>query len=98
MTQPLISGRNRKRCSSVIDSTPVDSQVQRSISQPQPEANTASTLIEVPIELEDGDEADLEAIRKTYERFWMECQGCFIFKIDEKREVEIDQLDFAPLD
>ena len=28
----------------------------------------------------------------------MECQGCFIFDIDKKREVRIDQLDFAPLD
>ena len=52
----------------------------------------------MPIELEDGDEADLEAIRKIYERFLMECQGCFIFEIDKKPEVRIDQLDFAPLD
>ena len=58
----------------------------------------ASALTEVPVELEDGDEADFEAIRKIYERFWMECLGCFIFEIDEKREVWIDQLDFAPLD
>ena len=64
----------------------------------QPEASTASALTEVLVELEDGDEVDLEAIRKIYKRFWMECQGCFIFDIDEKREVRIDQLDFAPLD
>ena len=48
------------------------------------------------MELEDGNEADLEAIRKIYERFWMECQGCFIFDIDEKREVRIDQLTLLP--
>ena len=28
----------------------------------------------------------------------MECQGCYIFEMDKKREVRIDQLDFAPLD
>ena len=58
----------------------------------------ASALIEVLVELKDGDKAGLEAIRKIYERFWMECQGCYIFEMDEKREVRIDQLDFAPLD
>ena len=94
LTQPSTSRRNRKRPNSAVDSTPADSQA----SQAQPETSMASTLTEVPVELEDGDEADLEAIRKIYERFWMECQGCFIFKIDEKREVRIDQLDFAPLD
>ena len=98
MTQPLTGGCNQKRCSSVIDSTSAASQVRHPISQPQLEASTASALIKVPVELEDGDEADLEAIRKIYERFWMECQGCFIFEIDEKQEVWINQLDFAPLD
>ena len=98
MTQPSTSGRNRKRCDSVIDSTPIDSQVRRPTSQAQPEASTASALTEVPVELEDGDEADLEVIKKIYEKFWMECQRCFIFEINEKWEVRIDQLDFALLD
>ena len=98
MTQPSTGQRNRKRNNIAIDSTPADSNVRRPTTQAQPEASTASALTEVLVELKDGDEADLEAIRKIYERFWMECQGCFIFDIDEKREVRIDQLDFAPLD
>ena len=28
----------------------------------------------------------------------MECQGCYIFEMDKKWEVRIDQLDFVPLD
>ena len=96
--QPSTGGCNQKRRNSAIDSMPADSQVRCPTSQAQPEASTASVLTEVPVELEDGDEADLEAIMKINERFWMECQGCFIFEIDEKQEVRIDQLDFAPLD
>ena len=98
MTQPSTGGRNRKRRNSAIDATPTNSQVRRPTSQAQPKTSTTSAFTEVPVELEDGNEADLEAIRKIFERFWMECQGCFIFEIDEKREVRIDQLDFAPLD
>ena len=50
------------------------------------------------MELSDGDEEDLEAISKIYNQFWMEFQGCYIFEMDEKRELSIDQLDLAPID
>ena len=73
VTQPSTGGRNRKRWNSAIDSMPVDSQVRRPTSQAQPETSTAFALTKAPVELEDSDEADLEAIRKIYERFWMEC-------------------------
>ena len=73
LTQPSTGRPNRKRNNSAIDSTPADSNVRRPTTQAQSEASTASALTEVPVELEDGDEADLEAIRKIYERFWMEC-------------------------
>ena len=69
LTQPSTGRRNRKRNNSTIDSTPADSNVWCPTSQAQPEASTASALTKVPVELEDGDEADLEAIRKIYERF-----------------------------
>ena len=62
----------------------------------QPEGSMASTLTEALVELDARDEADLEAIANTYERFWMECQGCYDFAMDEKHEVDINQLDFAP--
>ena len=66
--------------------------------QLQAEASLASALTNVPIELKHGDEADLEAIAKIYKRFWMECQGCYVFEMDKKHELDIDQLDHAPLD
>ena len=50
------------------------------------------------MELDNGDEEDLEAISKIYNQFWMECQGCYIFEMDKKRELSIDQLDLAPID
>ena len=48
-----------------------------------------SALTEVSVKLE-GDEADLETIRKIYKKFWMECQGYYIFEMDNKHEVGID--------
>ena len=64
----------------------------------QPEGSMAFALTKVPVELDTRDEADLEAIVKIYERFWMECQGCYVFEMDKKYEVDIDQLDFALTD
>ena len=98
MPQPSSGGRIRKRRSSAIESTPTASQVRHFDAQPQLEASTAYALIEVHVELEDGNKIDLEAIQKSYERFWMECQGCYIFEMDEKQEVWINQLHFSPLD
>ena len=98
MPQPSSDGRIRKRHSSAIESIPAGSQVCRSFAQPQLEASTTFALIEVLVELKDGNEVDLDAIRMIYERFWMECQRCYIFEMDEKREVRINQLDFAYLD
>ena len=66
--------------------------------QPQAEGSTTSALTEVLVELSDGDKEDLEAISKIYNQFWMECQGYYIFEMDEKRELSIDQLDIVPID
>ena len=43
----------------------------------------ASACIEMLVELEPSDEADLKAIAKIYEQFWMECQRCYIFEMDQ---------------
>ena len=95
---PSSTRRNKKRLSSAIESIPVGSQVRRPTVQPQIEGSTVSALTEVLVELDDGDEEDLEAISKIYNQFWMECQRCYIFEMDKKRELSNDQLNLAPID
>ena len=98
VADPSSTRRNKKRPSSAVETTSAGSQVRRPTVQPQAEGSTTSTLTEVPVELSDRDEKDLEAISKIYNQFWMECQGCYIFEMDEKRELSIDHLDLAPID
>ena len=96
--EPFSIQRNKKRPNNAVETTSAGSQVRRPSVQAQVEGSIASALTEVPMELSNGDEEDLEAISKIYNQFWMECQGCYIFEMDEKREVSIDQLDLAPID
>ena len=62
------------------------------------EASTASAITQVPSELEPSKEFDYTEIANIYHKFWTECQSCFVFGIDEKHEVNIDQLERAPED
>ena len=69
-------GLIHKKCScSTIESTPATLQVWRSVAQPQPEASMASALTEMLVELEDSNEADLEAIQKIYKNFGWNAKG-----------------------
>ena len=63
-----------------------------------PEASTASAITQVPTELEPGQEFDYAKIANIYNKFWMECQSCFVFGVEEKHEVNIDELERAPED
>ena len=96
--EPSSIWRNRKRPSNAVETTPAGSQIRRPMVQPQAEDSTMSALTEVPVELSDGDKEDMEAIPKIYNQFWMECQGYYIFEMDEKCELSIDQLDLVPID
>ena len=58
----------------------------------------ASAITQVPSELESGQEFDYAEIANIYNKFWMECQSCFVFGVEEKHEVKIDQLERAPED
>ena len=98
MAEPSSNRCNQKWPSNALNSTLAALQVQQPTMQVYPEASTAFALTKVPVELELGNDAYLKAIAKTYERLWMECQDCYIFEMDEKHEVGIDQLDFTPPD
>ena len=90
--------RNSKRPSSAITSTPSASQRKCANVQGLPEASTTSAITQVPSELEPGQEFDYAEIANIYNKFWTECQSCFVFGVEEKHEVNIDQLERAPED
>ena len=63
-----------------------------------PEASTASAITQVPSELKLDQEFDYAEIANIYNKLWTECQSCFVFGVEAKHEVHIDQLERAPKD
>jgi hypothetical protein len=53
------------------------------------EMNTTSGIMEVPSELEPG-QIDYLETKTMYEKFWTECQSCFVFEVDTKYSISID--------
>ena len=82
--------RNSKRPNIAITSTISSSQRKRANVQGMPEASTASAITQVPSELELGQEFDYAGIANIYNKFWTECQSCFVFGVEVKHEVQID--------
>ena len=62
------------------------------------EASITFAIIQVPAELEPSQEFDYTKIANIYNKFWTECQSCFVFGVDKKHEVHIDQLKRASVD
>ena len=96
--EPLSNRRQSKRPNNAIASTPSGSQRKRANVQGPAEASTASTITQVLAKLEPGQEFDYAEIANTYNKFWTECQSCFVFGVDEKHNVHIDQHKHAPAD
>ena len=96
--EPSTNRRNSKRPSSAITSTPSGSQRKRANVQGLLEASKALAITQVLSELELGQEFDYAEIANIYYKFWTECQSCFVFGVEEKHEVNIDQLERAPED
>ena len=96
--EPSTNRRNSKRPSSQVTSTPSGSQRKCANVQRLPEATTASAITQVPSELEPDQEFDYSEIANIYNKFWTKCQSCFVFGVEEKLEVHIDQLERAPKD
>jgi hypothetical protein len=67
------------------------------ISRPA-EVSTASAITEVPSSLEPGKKTDYNETKTMYEKFWTECQDCFVFEVDRKFSISIDQMQRAPKD
>jgi hypothetical protein len=67
------------------------------ISRPA-DVSTASAITEVPSSLEPGEKTDYNETKTMYEKFWTECQDCFVFEVDRKFSISIDQMQRAPKD
>ena len=96
--EPSTNRRNSKRPNNAITSTPSASQRKHANVQGLPEASTASAITQVLSELEPGQEFDYAEIANIYNKFWTECQSCFVYGVEAKHEVHIDQLERAPED
>ena len=62
------------------------------------EVSIGSALTEIPKDLEPGETTDYTETKTNYEKFWSECQECFIFDVDKKFSLHISQLHRAPTD
>ena len=62
------------------------------------EGSTASTVIEILSEFELGENTDYNETKTMYEKFWSECQDCFVFEVDKKFSISTNQMYWAPKD
>ena len=62
------------------------------------EASLADAMSKVPSSYEPQKKADFKHINAVYKKFWSECEDAYIFGVDAKRELSIDQLVDAPVE
>lgn len=60
--------------------------------------NMASKVKQVPSDFELGGETNYLETKIMYEKLWTKYQECFVFKVDTKYKISIDQMQRAPLD
>ena len=59
-------------------------------------ASLADVVSKVPSSYEPQKKADFKHINAVYKKFWSECEDTYIFGVDAKKELSIDQLVDAP--
>jgi hypothetical protein len=62
------------------------------------EISTASAITKDSSALEPGEKLDYNETKAMYESFWTECQDCFVFEVDTKYSISIEQMMRAPKD
>jgi hypothetical protein len=62
------------------------------------ELSTSSAITEIPSSLEPSEKTDYNETKIMYKKFWTECQDCFVFEVDKKFSISIDQMVRAPKD
>ena len=65
----------------------------------EPEKSVADSVItDIPADRSAGKSTDFTTAKQMFESFWGECRGDFVFKVEETKSVNINQLDRAPGD
>ena len=67
------------------------------VSQPT-EISTMSAITEDFFVLKPGEKLDYNETKAMYESFWTECQDYFVFEVDTKYSISIEQMMRAPKD
>ena len=62
------------------------------------EISIASALTEIPKVRQSGEVADYTSTTDIFEKYWTDCQDCYLFDISLKKELEVNQLMPAPED
>jgi hypothetical protein len=62
------------------------------------EMSSVIGIIEVPSNLKPSGITDYLETKTMYKKFWTKCQECFVFKVDTKYSISIDQMERAPKD
>ena len=62
------------------------------------EGSIASAVTDIPSTLEPGEKTDYNETKTMYEKFWSEYQDCFVFEVDKKFSININQMYRAPKD
>jgi hypothetical protein len=62
------------------------------------EISIASAITKVPSSLEPGEKTDYHETKTMYKKFWTECLDYFVFEVDRKFSISIDQMMGAPED
>ncbi len=64
----------------------------------EPEMSINSALTEIPTEVRPGEQADYTSTTDIFEKYWTDCQDCYLFDSSVKKELEVNQLVPAPED
>ena len=62
------------------------------------EASLADAMSKVLSSYELQKKADFKYINAVYKKFWSKCEDAYIFGVDVKKELSIDQLVDAPME
>ena len=60
--------------------------------------STTFIMIKVLSDLELGGKTNYLETKTMYEKFWIECQECFVWDVGTKYEIPIEQMIQAPTD
>ena len=61
-------------------------------------ASLAEAMSKIPLAYESQKKPDFKHINIVYKKFWSECEGAYMFGVDEKKNLSIERLVPAPVE